>query len=103
MRIAYDTPTVDLLPLIAEQLSLWQRDPWAGHIHPGDLGWHSSVGPEQMAKDLRVWTLEGVPIAMGMLDPPTTRLDTAPPPGLPRAIGSVGHPSQRPYRTLILS
>ena len=68
VRIAYDTPTVDLLPLIAEQLSLWQRDPWAGHIHPGDLGWHSSVGPEQMAKDLRVWTLEGVPIAMGMLD-----------------------------------
>ncbi|MEV7527558.1 GNAT family N-acetyltransferase [Agrococcus sediminis] len=37
-------------------------------LHPGDLGWHSSVGPEQMAKDLRVWTLEGVPITMGMLD-----------------------------------
>lgn len=78
VRITCGTPTVDQLPVIAEQLSLWQQDPWAGHLHPGDLGWHSSVGPEQMANDLRLWVREGVPIAMGMLDGSVLRMAVDP-------------------------
>lgn len=68
MDITQLTPSVDQLPTLANRLSLWQEDPWVGHVHPGDLGWHSSVGPEQMARDLRVWVLDGEPIALGMLD-----------------------------------
>lgn len=64
------TPDPEQLNAVAARLSLWQSDPWVGHLHPGDLGWHSSVGAEQMAADLRVWERDGQPIAIGMADGP---------------------------------
>lgn len=57
-----------MLPSIAETLARWQADPWQGHLHPGDLGWHASVGTEQMARDLRVWAHDATPVALAMLD-----------------------------------
>lgn len=48
-------------------------------MHPGDLGWHSSVGPERSAKDLRVWKNGARPVALGLLDGPgLIRLAIAP-------------------------
>ncbi|WP_270241002.1 GNAT family N-acetyltransferase [Kocuria marina] len=70
MDVTYSVPAPELLTAVVEQLARWQVDPWAGHLHPGDLGWHSSVGPEQMARDLRVWELDGEAVALGMLDGP---------------------------------
>lgn len=68
VSITLETSARADLPLIANHLSAWQTDPWAGHLHPGDLGWHSSVGSELMAADLRFWTRDGSPVAVGMLD-----------------------------------
>lgn len=65
-----DVPPVHRLRAVARQLCRWQHDPWPGHLHPGDLGWHSSVGPERMARDLRVWSRGGAPVAIGMFDGP---------------------------------
>lgn len=70
VTIARTTPTADQLPSIADQLSRWQQDPWVGHLHPGDLGWHSSVGNPQMARDLCLWLRESEPVAIGMFDGP---------------------------------
>jgi hypothetical protein len=49
---------------------MWQSDDWRGFLHPGDLGWHSLVGAEQTAADLRIWTRDGRVVAIGMLDEP---------------------------------
>lgn len=68
MTPTFYTPEPEQLTALAERLSRWQVDPWAGQLHPGDLGWHSSVGAEQMARDLRVWEQDGEPAAIGMLD-----------------------------------
>lgn len=68
MTPTFYTPEPEQLTALAERLSRWQVDPWAGQLHPGDLGWHSSIGAEQMARDLRVWEQDGEPAAIGMLD-----------------------------------
>ena len=54
MTLSFETPTCDQLVELAEELAQWQQIPWAGQLHPGDLGWHSSVGAERLAGDLRV-------------------------------------------------
>lgn len=54
MSLSFETPAVDQLVQLAEELAQWQQIPWAGQLHPGDLGWHSSVGAERSAKDQRV-------------------------------------------------
>lgn len=68
MTLIERTPSVDELPDVADLLSTWQVDPWPGHLHPGDLGWHSTAGAEQTAAHLRVWHRDGGPVAMGLLD-----------------------------------
>ncbi|MRH30373.1 GNAT family N-acetyltransferase [Microbacterium sp. SYP-A9085] len=49
-------------------LSEWQTADWKGFLHPGDLGWHSMVGAEKLAADLRCWTSYGSIVAIGMFD-----------------------------------
>lgn len=68
MTFACFTPRPKDLVGVTRLLSLWQTDPWPGHLHPGDLGWHSSVGVNQIAQDLRIWEQEREPVAVGMLD-----------------------------------
>lgn len=70
MTLSFETPTCDQLVKLAEELAQWQQIPWAGQLHPGDLGWHSSVGAERLAGDLRVWKNGTRPVALGMLDGP---------------------------------
>ena len=70
MNLSFETPTCDQLVELAEELAQWQQIPWAGQLHPGDLGWHSSVGAERLAGDLRVWKNGTRPVALGMLDGP---------------------------------
>lgn len=70
MTLVCSTPSPADLARIARLLSLWQADPWSGHLHPGDLGWHSSGGAEKMAQELRIWERDGEPVAIGMLDGP---------------------------------
>jgi len=79
MSIAFETPaSVDLVEL-ADELARWQQTPWFGQLHPGDLGWHSSVGPERSATDLRVWKNGIRHVALGMIDGPgLIRLAVAP-------------------------
>ncbi|WP_309132068.1 GNAT family N-acetyltransferase [Brevibacterium sp.] len=62
------TPTASQLPAIISTLSEWQTDDWKGFLHPGDLGWHSMVGAEKLAADLRCWSVEGSVVAIGMFD-----------------------------------
>lgn len=70
MTLSFETPTCDQLVELAEELAQWQQIPWVGQLHPGDLGWHSSVGAERLAGDLRVWKNGTRPVALGMLDGP---------------------------------
>ncbi|WP_051297453.1 GNAT family N-acetyltransferase [Brevibacterium album] len=62
------TPTAAELGEIARTLSEWQTSDWRGCLHPGDLGWHSMVGAERSASDLRCWTARGSIAAIGMFD-----------------------------------
>lgn len=68
VTIEVGTPVVADLPRIVAELSGWQDDDWPGHLHPGDLGWHSMVGAEQTASHLRIWTSDASLVAVGMLD-----------------------------------
>lgn len=62
------TPPVARLAEITTTLSGWQTAGWPGFLHPGDLGWHSMVGAERSAADLRCWTVDGSIVAIGMFD-----------------------------------
>lgn len=53
-----------------ETLGQWQAEPWQGQLHPGDVGWHSTIGAQRTAESLRLWTRHGEPLAVGMLDGP---------------------------------
>ena len=70
MSIQMTTPAATDLPRIATDLSGWQNDGGTGHLHPGDLGWHSLVGTERTAADLRVWSRNSTMVALGLLDKP---------------------------------
>lgn len=79
MSISLETPGPDQLVELAEELARWQQIPWTGQLHPGDLGWHSSVGADRSARDLRVWRNGARVVALGMLDGPgLIRLAIAP-------------------------
>lgn len=79
MTLLCSAPRPEDVVGIARLMSSWQVEPWPGHLHPGDLGWHSSVGSVQIAQDLRVWQRQGEPVAVGMLDgPEVLRLAVAP-------------------------
>lgn len=74
VTITLKTPTAMQLPRITEHLSSWQADPWAGHLHPGDLGWRTLVGAGGAALSLRVWSREDRPVAVGMVDDGVLRM-----------------------------
>ncbi|GAA3844893.1 GNAT family N-acetyltransferase [Brevibacterium casei] len=64
----FTTPTTSQFTEIIRTLSAWQTADWKGQLHPGDLGWHSMVGAERTAADLRCWTDDGSIVAIGMFD-----------------------------------
>lgn len=68
MYARMETPTIAELGSLYRTLSSWQHSSWAGQLHSGDLGWHSTVGPQRMAADLRVWARRRVPVAIGLID-----------------------------------
>jgi len=70
MTILQCTPAASDLTCVVSELARWQSDEWPGFLHPGDLGWHSLVGAERTAADLRVWAHDGKAVAIGMLDEP---------------------------------
>ena len=74
MTLRLTTPGPENLPRVAEELSRWQCDSGPLHLHPGDLGWHSMVGAERTAADLRVWSRDGVAVAMGLRDADVLRM-----------------------------
>lgn len=46
-------------------------DAGPAQLHPGDLGWNMRDGAASAAKVLRLWSHNGDPIAIGMLDTDT--------------------------------
>ncbi len=56
------------LARLGEALATWQRDGAGLQLHPGDLGWHSTHGAQATASALRVWSTDGRPVALGLLD-----------------------------------
>lgn len=62
-------PAADELEDVLATLRGWQREGLL-HLHPGDLGWHHLCGARRTAGDLRLWSREGRPVALGMLDGP---------------------------------
>lgn len=72
------TPSAADLPRLGAELGRWQRDDGPAPLHPGDLGWHSSIGAARTAADVRVWTRAGRLAAMGLLDGPVLRMAVDP-------------------------
>ncbi|WP_104106223.1 GNAT family N-acetyltransferase [Nocardioides sp. 616] len=70
MSIEMTTPRVQDLDDVAAVLSGWQHDAGPLHLHPGDLGWHSSRGAAQTTASLRAWSRDGRTLALGLLDGP---------------------------------
>lgn len=70
MTIELHQPTADSLTAVGEVLAGWQGGRWEGQLHPGDLGWRSLAGVLRTAESLRLWSRDGVPVAIGMLDGP---------------------------------
>ncbi|GAA1490377.1 GNAT family N-acetyltransferase [Brachybacterium sacelli] len=68
MATSLTTPGPGELERVLAVLSSWQTDDAPLHLHPGDVGWHHARGAERTAADLRVWSRDGRPLAVGMLD-----------------------------------
>ena len=65
------TPGPGDLPELVEELARWQPVGGStGQLHPGDLGWYQRFGEQQAADAVRVWSDDGRPVAIGMLDEP---------------------------------
>ncbi|GAA2737623.1 hypothetical protein GCM10009867_25520 [Pedococcus aerophilus] len=62
------TPAASELTDLAEVLAGWQVDDGQVQLHPGDLGWYSMRGADATAEALRIWSRDGGPLAMGLLD-----------------------------------
>jgi GNAT superfamily N-acetyltransferase len=76
--IALRTPDANDLGTVLDELRAWQRDD-VFQLHPGDVGWFQRTGAEATAAALRVWTRDGRPVAIALLDGPTiARLGFAP-------------------------
>ncbi|WBQ02418.1 GNAT family N-acetyltransferase [Kribbella sp. CA-293567] len=70
MTIRLQTPAVDGLARLVEQLGEWQSEEGPVQLHPGDLGWFWRFGDERAAGAVRVWERDGRTLAIGMLDEP---------------------------------
>lgn len=64
------TPCPGDLEHVLAVLRSWQTDDLPLHLHPGDVGFHHARGAERIAAHLRVWSRDGRPLALGMLDEP---------------------------------
>ncbi len=65
------TPRPEELPELIDILGGWQQDGLPIQLHPGDLGWAYQIGASALAGRVRIWALDGQPLAMGFLDGPT--------------------------------
>ena len=71
MSIVMGTPSVHELDQVVDNaLSGWQHDNGPLHLHPGDLGWHSTKGAAATAAAIRIWSRGGKTLALGLLDGP---------------------------------
>ena len=70
MSISLVTPDVDHLGAIVAALASWQVPEAPVQLHPGDVGWFWSRGPEATAAALRVWSGRDGILAVGLLDGP---------------------------------
>lgn len=91
MTITVDVPDTSSLRAVVTTLSSWQRDAPLVQLHPGDLGWAWRHGATSVAAALRVWSDDGVVVAIGFLDGPSVlRMTVAPErsadPGVARVI-----------------
>lgn len=68
MPITLESATQGVLGEVVDAVAAWQREGMPAQVHPGDLGWNCSFGPETLAGDLRLWRREGQLLAVGMVD-----------------------------------
>lgn len=69
MSVELTTPLVEDLPRVIAALATFQGDDTAAaQLHPGDLGWCMGDGAAAVARLLRVWSRDGCPVAIGLLD-----------------------------------
>ncbi len=68
MDVTLGMPAVTEIREVADALAAWQRDGAPVQLHPGDIGWYSSRGPEATARALRTWRRAGDLVAVGLLD-----------------------------------
>jgi ribosomal protein S18 acetylase RimI-like enzyme len=68
MSITMQLATPDSLSEIVEAVAIWQHAGGPVQLHPGDLGWNWSLGAQELAKGVRVWTRHGQILAGGMVD-----------------------------------
>jgi len=79
VTITLSTPDVAALADAVQALRSWQHDAAPVPLHPGDLGWHRRLGAEATAAAVRVWSRDGMALAVGLLDGPgLVRLGMAP-------------------------
>lgn len=79
MGVSVGVPDVSELEGVVTTLASWQRDTALVQLHPGDLGWAWRDGASAVARALRVWSDDGVIVAIGFLDGPTVlRMTVAP-------------------------
>ncbi|WP_369745915.1 GNAT family N-acetyltransferase [Paenarthrobacter sp. AMU7] len=63
-------PDASRLAQLGDTLARWQVDGGPVHLHPGDLGWYSRLGPDETASAIRIWADGATPAAIGLLDGP---------------------------------
>jgi ribosomal protein S18 acetylase RimI-like enzyme len=68
MSITMQRATLDSLSEIVEAVAVWQHTGGPVQLHPGDLGWNWSLGAQELADAVRVWTRDGQIVAVGMVD-----------------------------------
>lgn len=79
MAIVLGKPGVAGLSEAVGVLREWQYDGAGMQLHPGDLGWFWRFGAEATAAAVRIWSLDGQILALGLLDgPKLLRLTIAP-------------------------
>jgi ribosomal protein S18 acetylase RimI-like enzyme len=53
---------------VVEAVAAWQHDGGPVQLHPGDLGWNSSLGADALAGSLRVWRGAGEVRVVGLVE-----------------------------------
>ncbi|RNI20714.1 GNAT family N-acetyltransferase [Flexivirga caeni] len=68
MAITVSPGSVATLDEVVEAVASWQQEGAPVQVHPGDLGWNTSLGTQHLADELRVWRRDGRLVAIGMAD-----------------------------------